>query len=243
MANEKVSVLIRKVRALREKTESNGCTEAEAIAASKVAARILEEYDISLAEMDAAEDAAKCRQESMGKRRKMHPALNWCGVAIGELCQVKVWKGKGNGTPMFFGYPSDVEVAKYLLAVCMTAMDGEGSIYIENRIADGLKVSMKIHAAFMAGMGHRLAERIKDLDWERRKKAEEVTGNALVVLDKMALIEVEFDRQLPSINLKPGPPNKFRGDAGAIHAGKFAADKVGLHKGVDGRGQARISNR
>ena len=241
MTNEKVSALIRKIRALRQKTEDNGCTEAEAIIAASLAARILEEYDISLAEVDQAENAAECRRESMGERRKIHPAFKWCGVSIGELCQVKVWKENG-ATPMFFGHPSDVEVAKYLLAVCMAAMDGDWQTYMKERMNSGKKISMKIHAAFMAGMGCRLTKRINDLDWERRNKVGGTTGNALVVVDKMALIEVEFSRQLPSVNLKQGRSNHFRGDAHAIRAGNAAADKVGLHRGIDGRGQAQITN-
>ena len=203
MTDEKVSALIRKVRALREKTEDNGCTEAEAITAASLAARILEEYDISLAEVDQAENAAECRQEMMKKRKKIHPAFNWCGVSIGKLCQVEVWREDG-ATPIFFGYPSDVEVAKYLLAVCMAAMDGDWSIYMDERLANGQKISMKIHAAFMVGMGNRLAKRIGDLDWERRRKAEGTSKNALVVADKMLVIKAELNRQLPSLNLKPG---------------------------------------
>ena len=239
MTNEKVSALIRKVRALRQKTEENGCTEAEAITAASLAARILEEYDISLADVNKAENADECRQETMKKRKKIHPAFKYCGVSIGKLCQVEVWKDNG-ATPMFFGYPNDVEVAKYLLAVCMVAMDGDWSTYMDKRMADGQKISMKIHASFMAGMGCRLSKRIKDLDWERRKKAKGTGSNALVVADKMLVIREELNKQLPSLNLEPGRTNRFYGDADAIRAGGAAADKVGLHRGVDGREQARI---
>ena len=238
MSDEKVSALIRKVRALRQKTEENGCTEAEAITAASLSARILEEYDISLADVNKAENAAECRQESTEKRRKLHPASRYCGVSIGELCQVKVWKD--GSTLKFFGYPSDVEVAKYLLAVCTAAMDGDWSIYMDKRMAAGLKISMKIHASFMAGMGCQLSSRIKDLNWERRKKAERIGGNALVVADKMVTIEEEFNRQLPSINIGPSRAKTFYGNVGAMNAGGDAADKVGLHRGVDGRGQAQI---
>ena len=238
MSDEKVSALIRKVRALRQKTEENGCTEAEAITAASLAARILEEYDISLADVNKAENAAECRQESTEKRRKLHPASQYCGVSIGELCQVKVWRD--GSTLKFFGYPSDVEVAKYLLAVCTAAMDGDWSIYMDKRMANGQAISMLIHASFMKGMASELDNRIRELSWKRKAKVQGTGSKALVVADKMLVIEGEFNRQFPSLELNPGKTSTISGDAHAIYAGIDAGGKVGLHRGVDGRGQAQI---
>ena len=238
MSDEKVSALIRKVRALRQKTEENGCTEAEAITAASLAARILEEYDISLADVNKAENAAECRQESTEKRRKLHPASRYCGVTIGELCQVKIWKD--GGTLKFFGYPSDVEVAKYLLAVYTAAMDGDWSIYMDKRMANGQAISMLIQASFMKGMASELNYRIGELSWERKAKVQGAGSKALMVADKMLVIEGEFNRQLPGLTVKPGKTSTVSGDAHAIYAGIDAGGKVGLHRGVDGRGQAQI---
>ena len=238
MSDEKVSALIRKVRALRQKTEENGCTEAEAITAASLSARILEEYDISLADVNKAENAAECRQESMEKRRKLHPASRYCGVSIGELCQVKIWKD--GGTLKFFGYPSDVEVAKYLLAVCTAAMDGDWSIYMNKRMANGQAISMLIHASFMKGMASELDNRIRELSWKRKAKVQGTGSKALTVADKMLVIEGEFNRQFPSLEFVWGKTTTISGDAHAIYAGIDAGGKVGLHRGVDGRGQAQI---
>ena len=238
MSDEKVSALIRKVRALRQKTEENGCTEAEAITAASLAARILEEYDISLADVNKAENAAECRQESTEKRRKLHPASRYCGVTIGELCQVKVWKD--GGTLKFFGYPSDVEVAKYLLAVCTAAMDGDWSIYMDKRMANGQAISTLIHASFMKGMASELNYRIGELSWNRKAKVQGAGSKALMVADKMLVIEGEFNRQLPGLTINPGKTSTVSGDAHAVYAGIDAGGKVGLHRGVDGRGQAQI---
>lgn len=58
-----------KLRALLAKTVSNGCTEAEALAAAEKASAIMEEYDLSYT------DVEQVRDERYGARRRPLPKI------------------------------------------------------------------------------------------------------------------------------------------------------------------------
>jgi hypothetical protein len=65
-----------RIKALAEKTVSNGCTEAEAMAAAEMVGRLLERYALSMEEIDVREQ--RCIQVEVpigGKRR--HPIDAW----------------------------------------------------------------------------------------------------------------------------------------------------------------------
>jgi hypothetical protein len=60
-----------RIKALAEKTVSNGCTEAEAMAAADMVGRLLERYALSMEEIDVREE--RCVQVEVpigGKRRR-----------------------------------------------------------------------------------------------------------------------------------------------------------------------------
>ena len=67
-----------RIKALAEKTVSNGCTEAEAMAAAEMVGRLLERYALSMEEIDVREAAlrpgrgADRRQAAAADRRLRH---------------------------------------------------------------------------------------------------------------------------------------------------------------------------
>ena len=63
-----------RIKALAEKTVSNGCTEAEAMAAAEMVGRLLERYALSMEEIDVRENAAsrsRCRSAASNDVRSM----------------------------------------------------------------------------------------------------------------------------------------------------------------------------
>ena len=77
------------IRALAEKTVSNGCTEAEAMAAAEMVGRLLERYALSMDEIEVRE--ARCVQAEVplaGQRRR---PIDGCVPAIACFCDCKVW--------------------------------------------------------------------------------------------------------------------------------------------------------
>ena len=78
-----------RIKALAEKTVSNGCTEAEAMAAAEMVGRLLERYALSMEEIDVREQ--RCVQVEVpigGKRRR---PIDGCVTAIARFCDCKVW--------------------------------------------------------------------------------------------------------------------------------------------------------
>jgi len=79
-----------RIKALAEKTVSNGCTEAEAMAAADMVGRLLERYALSMEEIDVREE--RCVQVEVpigGKRRR---PIDGCVTAIARVaCEAPRW--------------------------------------------------------------------------------------------------------------------------------------------------------
>ena len=75
-----------RIKALAEKTVSNGCTEAEAMAAAEMVGRLLERYALSMEEIDVREE--RCVQIEVpigGTKAVSDPRLRHGGRAVLRL--------------------------------------------------------------------------------------------------------------------------------------------------------------
>jgi Protein of unknown function (DUF2786) len=111
-----------RIKALAEKTVSNGCTEAEAMAAADMVGRLLERYALSMEEIDVREE--RCVQVEVpigGKRRR---PIDGCVTAIARFCDCKVRITRDLVVPsyVFFGFEADTTMAGYLFSVIDLAM-------------------------------------------------------------------------------------------------------------------------
>ena len=114
-----------RIKALAEKTVSNGCTEAEAMAAAEMVGRLLERYALSMEEIDVREE--HCVQLKLplgGKRRR---PIDGCVTAIARFCDCKVWVSRDEAATnyVFFGFEADTTLAGYLFNVIDHAMRTE----------------------------------------------------------------------------------------------------------------------
>lgn len=78
-----------RIKALAEKTVSNGCTEAEAMAAAEMVGRLLERCALTMDEIEVREQ--RCAQVEVrigGQRRR---PVDCCVTAIARFCDCKVW--------------------------------------------------------------------------------------------------------------------------------------------------------
>ena len=78
-----------RIKALAEKTVSNGCTEAEAMAAAEMVGRLLERYALSMEEIDVREDHCVRVEVPIGGRRRR--PIDGCVPSIARFCDCKVW--------------------------------------------------------------------------------------------------------------------------------------------------------
>ena len=106
-----------RIKALAEKTVSNGCTEAEAMAAAEMVGRLLERYALSMEEIDLREE--RCVQVNVPIGGKQRRPIDGCVTAIARFCDCKVWVVRDGMTPsyVFFGFEADTALAGYLFSV------------------------------------------------------------------------------------------------------------------------------
>lgn len=212
-----------RIRALMAKTLENGCTEAEAVAAAELAAKLLGQYNMTLDEVEMRASPFKRHQEAhddpVGER------LWRIASAISKLTNVNYWTSRPGVRPIeinFFGFAHEVLIAEYLLEICRRAMRTE--MQRLERAAALFRPAvrrMKV-ITFLDGMAQRLYERILAL------VPPKPTGTGLVVL-KQALI----DAAMP---VKTDQRSRLGGrdtDVGYLH-GYIAGGKVALNQGLGG---------
>lgn len=180
----------RVIRALQDKTEENGCSESEALAAAAKLGALLEEYNLNIDEVGIRQDAAAC------KKNEVFAADDYAGtlvVGIKHFCGIIAYTVSGEGHAgkyVFFGTPHDLEIALYLYEVCAEAMEYDWAGYMSK-----YGYSLKKRASFRAGFAHRVYDRLMEMKRERDDRMRAATGTALMVL-KDQLVTQEFQRQI-----------------------------------------------
>lgn len=124
-----------RIRTLAERTVSNGCTEAEAIAAATLVGRLLERYALAMDEIDIR--AEPCVQVLVPTAARRRP-IDACVPAIARFCDCKVWLAPAAAAAptadapaapqahyVFFGFDTDAALAAYLFAVIERALATE----------------------------------------------------------------------------------------------------------------------
>ncbi|MER9680819.1 hypothetical protein NKJ23_16005 [Mesorhizobium sp. M0184] len=148
--------------------------------------------------------------------------------AISFLTGARYWTSAAGVWPVsisFFGFDHEVEVAKYLLAICGRAME-DGQRRIEKQHALINKARRRSHVlAYLDGMADTLHRRIQAL------KPKEPTGTGLIVL-RDALIDAGL--AAANIAIKDARVRPSRDFDPSYAAGALAAERVRLDRGVRG---------
>lgn len=210
-----------KIAALQSKTEARGCTEAEAMAAAALAARLMAEHDFDQAEIEITEATAPDSSVRTTNRTTWRDKLS-AAIALYTNCAWLIRTGSGD--VLFVGREPGPDIAAYLRDVCFRAVDQAlrefktTPFYTRRR-----KLSTRRAAAadFVDGMAIRLIVRLAELFKPVRNEAARQEA-------KQALVK----RSPGSVTI----PIKSRKEryAGAATAGWRAGAEVGLHHGVDG---------
>ena len=85
-----------KIAALLSKNAANGASEAEAMAAFKIAQKLMLEHGVTEADIMENNSAAKdfLREVLRDGRKNLHECDIYCAMSIAEFCDVKVWQSK-----------------------------------------------------------------------------------------------------------------------------------------------------
>ncbi len=232
-----------RIKALTEKTVSNGCTEAEAMSAAEMVGRLLERYALSMEEIELRE--ARCVQVEVPLGGRKRRPIDGCVPAIARFCDCKVWLKRdpeGLGY-VFFGFETDTGLARYLFAVIDDAIQTELAAF-RRRASRGLTgvALRRAGESFQHGMAARVAERLELMHREREASvgAQRATGTALIIAKHKV---VEDALAETDIRLVSGRPLVARLNE-AFRDGQRAGDRVNLDRplGADtggGRGDRR----
>lgn len=105
-----------KISALLTKTEANGCTEAEAMAAAGLAARLMAEHDFDQADIEMTEATARHKWTRSEWREKLSAVIAFVTNCANVL-------DLDSGQMLFVGREPGPDIAAYLRDVCFRAID------------------------------------------------------------------------------------------------------------------------
>ena len=219
-----------RIQGLRAKTVDNGCTEEEALSAAAKVADLLDQYDLSLTDIELRDEP--CERAEFETRRKVDLPLYACIPAIAEFTDCKVWREMnqlGEYRFVFFGMKPDVAVAHYLCDLIDTAMKTEveqfkcTSEYLRHHYG-----RRTISTSFLHGMATSIARKLRDMK-AQRDTAHKVTGRDLVVV-KSATVDNEFAKL--GMKFATRQMNRRKVASDAFDAGREAGQSVAINPGV-----------
>jgi hypothetical protein len=207
-----------KIAALLAKTEASGCTEAEAMAAAAMAARLMAEHAFDQSEIEMTEATVQHKWQRSPWRDKLS-----AGISVVTNCDWIIRPDAGD--VLFIGREPGPDIAAYLRDICFRAVDRavrefkEAPFYLRRRKLATRRAAV---ADFVDGMVTRLITRMFEVFRPViSKPARDEAKQALAHRFKGMLMT------------KPIPQRERRfSEAGS--AGWRAGADVGLHHGVAG---------
>jgi hypothetical protein len=234
MTTQKRDSIIKKIQLLKEKTVSNGCSEAEAMSAAEKISQLLNEYDLSMSEVEMKSQVFE--QNDLIVDGSIRKPIHDIVATIGKFTDTKVWYAKGDKkfTYSFFGAKNDVMFAHYLFDLLSNSMDFEYKKF--QKTAQYKAIGGRVaRASFYKGMCIRLSQRLKEMKNNIKNETQE---KGLVLYDKMGLVKQKFDEL--NLKLKSDTRKTTVTSANAFYAGKKAADNININKGVTSTQKAKV---
>ena len=217
-----------KVRALKDRTTDRGCTEAEAMTAASLAAKLMTEHDLTMTDVEIGESTCDTTFVNTGKKTTHEVRLAIKAIAF--FTDTVAWRDRDEGVIRyaFFGLENDTEFAVYLHDVIRAAMDAEVAAYKSHQWLLDEPSGRSASHSFLVGMARRVSERLKELKRTQNASTIASTGRDLVVV-KSHLVHGQF-AQL-GMRLRKGSATHSH-DQRAHAAGKAAGDRVGFNRRI-----------
>ena len=229
-----------RIKALAEKTVSNGCTEAEAMAAAEMVGRLLDRYALSMDEIEVREQQCVQVEVRIGGQRRR--PVDCCVTAIARFCDCKVWFSRDElgVSYVFFGFEADTALAAYLLEVIDRAIQTELATFRTCCQRFKGTALRRASISFQQGMATRVAERLNAMHQARDAgmAAQRSTGTALMLL-KHQVVEEAF--QETGIRLVSGGGLGWRRVDVAFRHGVEAGNRVSLDRPVSGTDRSLLA--
>lgn len=167
-----------KIRALKSKTTRSGCTEAEALAAAELAARLMQEHGLDEQCVEMSEAIGLKEPVRATWRTPLSAAIAFC-TSTAAIVQPH------NATILFIGRAPGPEIAVYLRDVCFRAVESEVKAFKATpfyRRRRSLATKRQAVQDFIDGLVARLRMRLAELFSPLRD--ESARKDASAVLDR-----------------------------------------------------------
>jgi hypothetical protein len=238
MNDTKRQRILDKIRKLQRKTTTLGCTEAEALAAAQAVGRLLDEYGLTMSDVEL--QTTTCVEDAVLSpfASNRHP-IRYCLRALSGYCHTAYFfrqqridddRTRWRTAYHFFGLPHDVEVAVYLTQVILAALERESASFKRTPAYRQLASGGKREAlkSFRYGMAQRISARLDEMKAARERDLQ-ATGRELVQVVG-AVVSRAFTQAYPDLRTVRYHERPY--DATAFDHGKAAGGRVGLHPGV-----------
>jgi len=224
-----------KIMKLLAKAGDAACTAEEADTALTMAKKLMDKYGVSDADLENAK-SDDWKEEAWGARQNkkgqwiFHPVDRYALGAVAKFCGCRAWKDR-SGTPkaVFFGMPSDIELANWMRVALIQQFDKDWATYknMSGRRL-GVRGLTEARLAFSQGFCSAVQERLTQ--WQFRHEASD--SNALIVV-KQDAINKELAVRGISFTSSAAPPRAV--DTMAYGAGVESGRAAGIGgKGVNG---------
>lgn len=214
-------------------TVENGATEGEMLHALGLARKLMDEFDISEADLQFGGEEVTREARVVTDHDRIREKL--C-TPVGRFCGCHAWKDRNSSATLTFcGLQSETIFAHWLLDMLADFVLREVDNYASQngiRTRRGVRLSRLERESFILGCAGRIAQRLLELI----PRAAKGTGTDLVVA-KNALI----DAYMAKHDIKLREPFKlYRLDEDAYAAGEEAGDRAQFVRPVDGMAERRF---
>lgn len=234
-----------KIAALLSHTVENGCTEDEALAFATRARALMDEYGLSMTDIEVKAEPIDDLMIERPTTQQM-AAVDYCMNGLEKYCSVDMWfssdydrkTGKLRRYARLIGQRQDALFAKHLYEVIATAIESEATThYYKDAVGKAEWAPLTNRekrvawASFQVGMAHRVNERLIAMAKAAEPVAQTSNGTALVPLKNAAVAEYRA-----GLNLHFGKrvAGKSAGDYAAYSRGHAAGDRVNLNRPIGG---------
>jgi Protein of unknown function (DUF2786) len=224
------NLIIEKIRALLSKTVENGCTEAEMMAALDKAAAMQDAYDISDEELQLTKEEKVMLHTDPPDLSDPHKIKWQLSGAIGQFCNVQIYRSPHQTGLQCVGLPSDVQFAMWLLDTLADFVFAELYALLIGCLAPKSERRIIIRS-FTAACCDRITDRLLALI-ERSKAERTSNGRELVVIKDAAIKAFMKDNGIHLRTCSGYSPTTVNSAAEA--AGRAAGDRAAFGGPVTG---------
>lgn len=225
---DKKEKILKKIKALLNRTVANGATFNEAEIAFRKAGQIMKEYCISEQEVNDFQPTnfieSKVKMTRFGD-------FTTLATAIADFFDCEFFWQRGLKRGTFFGYDVDAELCVYFYDIAKNALESGIKNFKKSYKYHCLTYNnspSKLTLSYIRGFCLKLASKLKEM--KKEQDAEILSTGTSLILVKQEMVKSEFDKLHQDI--KEQKSRSIDVDSIALNAGVDDAKKVQFHKGI-----------